>query len=65
MKKKVLDFVCGLLFWFCVVGVFGSVGAWETDHISLFRALVQIIIYFGVAAGLGMLNKDLMERLGK
>lgn len=65
MKKKVLDFVCGLLFWFCVVGVFGSVGAWETDHISLFHALVQVAICFTLAAGLGMLNRDLMERLGK
>lgn len=65
MKKKVLDFICGLLFVACAVGIFGSVGAWETDHISLLRALMQIVICFTVAAGLGMLNKDLMERLGK
>lgn len=61
MRKKAVDFICGLLMVAAFLGMFGAVGAFETDHISAGQCIVQAAACLMVCIGLGAFNALLMD----
>lgn len=41
--KRAFDIIARFVFLACALGVFAAVGAWETDHITFLRAMVQVL----------------------
>ena len=68
MRKKLLDFICGLALLSAFLVAIGSVGAYELGSISGGECVVRFAAAAGVCIGLGCFNALLMdaaERYGR
>ncbi len=41
--KRFIDIIARFVFLACALGIFGAIGAWETDHITFLRAMQQVL----------------------
>ena len=63
MRKKVIDFVGGMMLVAAFLAMIGSVGAYELDNIGGGQCIVQAGCCLVVCVALVALNSALMERV--
>lgn len=60
--KRFIDIIARFVFLACALGVFAAVGAWETEHITFLRAMVQVLACGGAVLLMGAVQASICKK---
>lgn len=60
--KRIIDYIARMVFLACALGIFGAIGAWETDHITFLRAMLQVLVCVGALFLMGAAQTYIQQK---